>query len=278
MELLVLGGTAFLGREIARTAIGRGHRVTCAARGSSAPPEGAEFVPVDRDQDDGLAPVADRHWDGVIDVARQPGHMRRAVRDMAADHRVFVSSGNAYADFSAIEQSEDAATLAPLEADDMTSDDDYGAAKVACEQAVRTAGPSAVVRSGLIAGPGDWSGRTGYWPWRFAHPVGAEVVVPDDPDFPCAMIDVRDLAAWLVDLAEGRVEGTFNATGPTTDLRSVLDVAARVAGSSAQPRPGRHLTRDLLPFRPFRASERSEQEQISREGRAQVAPASAASR
>ena len=233
----MLGGTAFLGREIARTALARGHDVTCAARGSSAPPDGAAFVRVDRDEEDGLAPLAGRRWDGVVDVARQPGHVRRAVRDVEADHRVFVSSGNAYADFSSIEQSEDAATLPPLEADTMTSDEDYGAAKVACEQAVLAAGPAAVVRSGLIAGPGDWSGRTGYWPWRFAHPVGPEVVVPDDLGFPCAMVDVRDLAAWIVDLAERRVEGVFNATGPTTDLRSVLDVATRVAGSSARPRP-----------------------------------------
>ena len=103
-------------------------------------------------------------------MARQPGYVHRAVRDLTADHRVLVSSGNAYADFSSIEQSEDAATLAPLEADTMSSEEDYGAAKVACEQAVRGAGPSAVVRAGLIGGPGDWSGRSGYWPWRFAHP------------------------------------------------------------------------------------------------------------
>lgn len=233
----MLGGTAFLGREIARNALERGHRVTCAARGSAPPPDGTELVRVDRDEEDGLAPLAGRRWDGVIDVARQPGHVRRAVRDVAAAHRVFVSSGNAYADFSSIEQSEDAPTLAPLRADTMASDEDYGAAKVACEQAMLAAGPAAVVRSGLIGGPGDWSGRTGYWPWRFAHPVEPEVVVPDDLGFPCAMIDVRDLAAWLVDLAERRVEGVFNATGPTTDFATVLAASAAVAGSSARPRP-----------------------------------------
>ncbi|MET1134228.1 MAG: NAD-dependent epimerase/dehydratase family protein [Aeromicrobium sp.] len=237
MDLLVLGGTAFLGREIARAALARGHRVTCAARGSAEPPAGAAFVRIDRDEDDGLAPLAGRRWDGVIDVARQPGYVRRAVRDLTADHRVLVSSGNAYADFSSIEQSEDAATLAPLAADTMSSEEDYGAAKVACEQAVRGTGTSAVVRAGLIGGPGDGSGRSGYWPWRFAHPEGPEVVVPDDLEFPCAMIDVRDLAGWIVDLAERRVDGVFNATGPTTDLRSVLDLAARVADSSARPRP-----------------------------------------
>ena len=114
----------------------------------------------------------------------------------------------------------------------------YGEAKVACEAAVRGGGTTATIaRSGLIGGPGDWSGRTGYWPWRFAHPVGDDVVVPDDLGFPCALVDVRDLAAWLVLAAERRLDGVFNATGPTTTLGEVLAAAAAVSGSTARPRP-----------------------------------------
>lgn len=107
----------------------------------------------------------------------------------------------------------------------------YGEAKVACEAAVLASGATAtVVRSGLIGGPGDSSGRTGYWPWRFAHPVGEEVVVPDDPEFPTAMVDVRDLAAWVVTLVEEPTGGVFNATGPTTPLGEVLARPAHRAG------------------------------------------------
>ena len=143
-----------------------------------------------------------------------------------------------YAWFAAVEQPEDAPRLAPLEGDVMLDMDTYGEAKVACEDAVTGDGVGAtVVRSGLIGGPGDTSGRTGYWPWRLAHPVGDEVVVPDDLDFPCALVDVRDLAAWLVTAAERRLDGAFNVTGPTTPLREVLATAAEVAGSSARLRP-----------------------------------------
>lgn len=53
-----------------------------------------------------------------------------------------------------------------------------------------------IIRSGLIGGNGDHTGRTGYYPWRFAHPTGENVLVPD-PTFPVAMIDVEDLAAGL---------------------------------------------------------------------------------
>src|SRR6185503_13006694 len=97
MRMLVLGGTAWLGRTVALEALRRGHDVTCLARGSADPPPGATFVSADRDLDDGLAAVADGTWDAVVDVTRHPGHARRAVRDLVARHRVLVSTGNVYA-------------------------------------------------------------------------------------------------------------------------------------------------------------------------------------
>ena len=240
----MLGGTAWLGRTVALEALRRGHDVTCLARGNDDPPPGATFVTADRDLDDGLDAVASETWDAVVDVTRHPGHARRAVRDLTAGHRVLVSTGNVYARFDALEQPESSPLRGPLDGDLMTDMEVYGEAKVACENAVRDAGDTAtIVRSGLIGGPGDWSGRTGYWPWRFAHPVGEHVVVPDELDFPCAIIDVRDLASWLVTTSEERLDGTFNATGPTMPLGQVLEVAARVAGSTAEPLP---VDRDRL--------------------------------
>lgn len=238
MQILMLGGTAFLGRAISEAAIERGHSVTCVARGSAQHPDRAEFVRADRDQEDGLDGVSASHWDVAIDDSRQPGQVRRAVRDVRTHHWVFVSSGNAYADFSRLEQAEDSAILEPLAGDVMADMSQYGPAKVACEQAIRgSEATSTIVRSGLIGGPGDETGRSGYWPWRFAHPSGPDVIVPDDPAFPSAMIDVRDLAAWIVTAAERRLDGVFNATGPTTTLEAVLDTAAEVASSRVPARP-----------------------------------------
>ncbi len=238
MDLLLLGGTAFLGRAIAEAARDRGVDVTCLARGSALAAGGVRLVSADRDDEDGLTPVRDQQWDAVIDVSRQPGQVRRAVRDLTTDHWVFVSSGNVYARFDLSEQDETAQLNEPLVGDLLQDMSRYGPAKVACEQAVRSASTtSTIVRPGLIAGPGDWSGRSGYYPWRFAHPTGPDVLVPPDMDFPCALIDVDDLAAWIVDSAHQRIEGTFNATGPTTTLGDLLEIARRVAGSDAQARP-----------------------------------------
>jgi nucleoside-diphosphate-sugar epimerase len=223
---------------VAEEALARGHDVTCVARGSAPPPDGVRFVVADRDADDGLAEVAGTAWDAVVDVSRQPGQVRRSVRDLRTAHHVFVSTGNVYAAFDALEQDEDSPLRAPLDAEVMEDMETYGEAKVACERAVLGSRALAtVVRSGLIGGPGDWSGRTGYWPWRFAHPVTDEVVVPDDLGFPTAMVDVRDLGAWVVTVVEDGTGGVFNATGPTTPLGEVLAVAAQVAGSTARPRP-----------------------------------------
>jgi nucleoside-diphosphate-sugar epimerase len=173
----------------------------------------------------------------VIDVSRQPGQVGRAVRDLRTRHFVLISSGNVYADFTTIEQDEDADLLPPLPGEVMEDMSTYGEAKVACEESVRASDSSStIVRSGLIGGPGDWSGRSGYWPWRFAHPTADDVIIPDDPDFPCAIIDVRDLATWVITAAERQLDATFNATGPTIPLHQVIAAAARVADSTAQPR------------------------------------------
>lgn len=237
MRLLILGGTAFLGREVALAGLERGHEVTCLARGSAPVPEGVAFVRGDRDQPDGLAGVASTSWDAVVDVTGHPIHVKRAVRDLQTDHWVFVSTANVYAPGAGADVQESAPLLAPFEGDRTDSMDTYGSAKVACEVAYRDSGtPATLVRAGLIGGPADTSGRSGYWPWRFAHPVSDEVVVVDDPDYPTALVDVRDLAVWIVLAAEEQLEGAFNVTGPTLRLSQVLDAAARAAGSTVRRR------------------------------------------
>ncbi len=113
----------------------------------------------------------------------------------------------------------------------------YGEAKVACEQAVAGAfgaSRTLIARVGLIGGPGDGSGRSGYWPWRFARPSNRQgaVLVPDAPDVPTAVIDVRDLAAWLVRCAEAEAAGVFNAGGIALPMADHLTSARAATGHS----------------------------------------------
>jgi len=238
MRLLVLGGTVFLGRAVARHARDAGHEVTCAARGQSGPPaEGIRFVAVDRSAPAGLSPLAGEAFDAVIDVARRPSHVRAAVETLAGrvGHWSFVSTCSVYADNATPGQrAEDAPLLpaAPPEVDDAQGSA-YGPCKVTCEQVVRDgigADRAFLCRAGLIVGPEDPSGRFAYWVRRLAR--GGEVLAPGHPDEPVQFVDVRDLAGWLVAAAESGLTGPYDGIGaPMPRGRFLAEVAAGVGGS-----------------------------------------------
>lgn len=234
MEILVLGGTAWLGQEIAKAALAAGHDVTALARGASGPvPDGVRHVVADRTARDAYDAVAGRDWGAVLDVARQPSHVRSAVRALGsrAGSWVFVSSASVYAAHSTV-GADETAELLPADDEDDEGWDTYGQRKVACERAVLDAIPDRVLvaRSGLLAGPGDHTDRTGYWPLRFAHPAAPDgaVLVPDSALL-TQVLDVRDLAAWLVHAAERGERGVVNASGPVVPLADHLATARRVA-------------------------------------------------
>lgn len=149
---------------------------------------------------------------GGVDVIRQPGQARRAVRELTARHWVLMSSGNVYARFDQPDHREDAPLPSPLADDVMPDMSRPGEAKVACEE-VDQGGTNGhtVIHAGLIGGDRDWSGHSGYYPWPSDRPGHAR---PTGSHFPVAMIDVEDLAAWIVDCARERVQGVFNATTP----------------------------------------------------------------
>ena len=238
MRFLILGGTAWLGSTIATAAMHHGHKVTCLARGESGDvPDGIRLVRGDRDRPGAYAAVAVEDWDVVVDVSRQPGQVASAVaalRERAGSY-TFVSSGNVYSDAATLGQDENAALLGALADGVLGSMENYGEAKVACEHLVQGgfgAERSLIARAGLIGGPGDVSDRSGYWPMRFSEPAAADgsVLVPEVPGLFSQLIDVRDLAEWIVDAAEDRTTGVFNTTGETVSLAEHLAVARGVAG------------------------------------------------
>lgn len=233
MRILVLGGTVFLSAEIARQALARGHDVTALARGTAAlPPEGAAFVQADRALGADAYVGLDGDWDEVVEVSWDPGQVSDALVALAgrAGHWTYVSSCSVYADHAQTNTDESAALLPELEVG-ADAADFYGEAKVSCERRSADAvGPRLhISRPGLIVGPGDASDRFGYWPARFARD-NDPVLVPDLPDALTQVIDVRDLAAWLLDAAEKRIAGTFNAVGHTVGFNAVLGAAIDAAG------------------------------------------------
>ena len=237
MRVLVLGGTVFLGRHVVETLLARGHEVTLFHRGK----RGRELFPdVERVLGD-RATDLDRlptgvTWDAVVDTSAYipavAAASAAALRERAGRY-VFISSISVY-DLSRapIDESSPTPELPPDASRDVMVAETYGPLKVLCEREVRSAfgdDRTLIVRPGLIVGPYDPTDRFTYWPVRFAR--GGDVLVPDDLDAQTPIIDVRDLATFIVDAIEHGSSGVVNTAGtPDTTLRAMFDACA-VAGT-----------------------------------------------
>jgi len=226
---LILGGTAWLGREIAEQLVARGKDVTCLARGESgAVPRGVRFVRSDRRAPGAYDSVAGSDWDEIIELTYDADLVTGALEALAdnTQHWTLVSSVSVYASNSEPSADEDAALVEP------TDLDNYAHAKVAAERATTEAigDRLLIARPGLIAGPGDTSDRFSYWVSRMALAPREPVLVPDVHDRAVQYIDVRDLAEWLIDAGRRGLTGVHNAVGSERELSTVLLAAAQVAG------------------------------------------------
>jgi 2'-hydroxyisoflavone reductase len=152
---------------------------------------------------------------------------------------VFISSISVYPDASlkniGIDESDPVGTLEDETVEEITGET-YGPLKALCEGTAREVFGEArtlVVRPGLIVGPNDPTDRFTYWPVRVAR--GGEVLAPEKPEVPVQIVDVRDLATFIIELIEAEASGVYNATGPEYELTfgAMLETCKRVSGSDA---------------------------------------------
>jgi 2'-hydroxyisoflavone reductase len=237
MQILVLGGTRFAGRAIVDAALGRGDAVTLFNRGKTDPGlyPGVETVIGDRTED--LSPLDGREFDVVIDVACYDPAVARlsaeAFRDRAGRY-VFVSSVSVYASQATTEDQLEDSPLAELKPDRPDYPDNYGANKALSEAVVREVfGDRALIgRPGLFTGPHDPTDRFPYWPRRIA--AGGRVLAPGDPVDLTQVIDVRDLAAFLLDACHRDRGGVYNLTGAPRPFGILLDLCRTATYSDAE--------------------------------------------
>jgi 2'-hydroxyisoflavone reductase len=222
LKLLILGGTGFIGPYQVQYALDRGHSVTLFNRGRTNPQlfPNVEKLTGDRAAND-LKALEGREWDMVIDnSAIDPVWVEQSASLLRGKVRryIFISTRSVYFDTSRVPMTIDAPLCTrentPVEAGKPLP---YCLAKAIGEAAIQRiigADRTLIVRPSLVVGPGDLTDRFTYWPVRIER--GGEVLAPGDGSDPVQVIDARDLAEWMIRLAEMGTIGVYNALGPRT--------------------------------------------------------------
>jgi 2'-hydroxyisoflavone reductase len=245
MKVLILGGTRFLGKAMVEEGLKRGHELTLFNRGNN---QGvfAEVEQLIGDRDGDLSVLKNRQWDVVMDTCGFKPSQIEKVASVLGDniqHYTYISSISVYKDWipEGLTENYHLQTMEPeqlkaVEEGTVSPYEHYGALKVLCEEAAEKHWPSRVlnVRAGQLVGAFDYTDRLPYWVQRVAQ--GGKVLVPGRPDRPVQLIDVKDIARWVFDMAESRRAGTFNVTGPDEQLtmERLLNTCMAAANSECE--------------------------------------------
>lgn len=234
MNVLILGGTVFLGIHLTEVLQNHGHQVTLFNRGTKNPLFFHDVEKLIGDRNDNLQALLGRRFDAVIDTS---GYIPRIVELSAkvlsnvTDHYTFISTINVYENFqkTEIDETFPLAQLADPQ-NETFSDQSYGPLKALCEDVIQRYFPmkSLIIRPGIIVGPNDPTGRFTYWLRRLA--AGGEVLAP--PNQPLQVIDVSDLAKWTIEMIERRSTGIYNATGESISFNYLLQECQKISPQS----------------------------------------------
>ena len=238
LSILILGGTSFLGPHQIKYALERGHKVSIFTRGKTKPNVNTEvFESVEHligDRENNLTALEGRNWDVIIDNSGRKVEWTRKTAQLLKENcgvYVYTSSTGVYFPYKTSDIKEDQKVLLKepdnLEDETLKMEYWYGIMKANSElEAIKAFGKerSVIVRPTYMFGPGDKTDRFMHWPIRLAK--GGEILVPGKTDDPVQYIDVRDVAEFMIRLAEQKAFGTYNAVGPTEN-ETMLDFVTK---------------------------------------------------
>ncbi|MGH7604240.1 MAG: NAD-dependent epimerase/dehydratase family protein [Gemmatimonadaceae bacterium] len=226
-KILILGGTNFLGPACVDAAIIAGHTVTLFNRGVTNPElyPHLEKLRGYRDPDPTqqiFASLAQRHWDAIIDVwPSDPSLVESAARLLAprTEHYLFVSSIAAY-DFN--DYARPGLTESGLLAEWKGSSASYRRSKAESERRLNSiVGPRlTIVRPGPIKGDRDTTPDLYTW---LVRAQSGKHIAPGSGDDHVQMVDVKDVARFLISAIDRSIYGTYNLTGRALTFRQFID-------------------------------------------------------
>jgi 2'-hydroxyisoflavone reductase len=226
LNILILGGTSFLGPHQIAYAISRGHSITTFTRGKTKPTiHTALFDQVEQligDRENNLSALENRQWDVIIDNSGRKTEWTKKTANLLKEKSgiyLYISSTGVHFPYltAGLNEESEVALSVPenLPVEYMKMSYDYGVMKATSELAVEKAfgkDRTIVVRPTYMFGPGDLTNRFIHWPIRLAK--GGDILVPGRKNDPVQYVDVRDVAEWCIRLAEKKATGTYAAVGP----------------------------------------------------------------
>lgn len=225
MNILVMGGTRFVGKPLVAQLLDQGHALTLFTRGNKPAPAGVEHLVGDRSSAEDLALLDGRRFEVIVDSSGRTLEDTRAVleRTGAPSHRlVYVSSAGVYAD----------SELWPLDEDSPTDPASRHAGKLDTEAWLRAQGiPFTSFRPTYIVGPGNYNPVESWFFDRIVH--GQPVPLPGDGSTVTQLGHAHDLATAMarcigVDAAANRIYNCSGRQGIT--FRGLVHAAAVAAG------------------------------------------------
>jgi 2'-hydroxyisoflavone reductase len=219
--------------------VAQGHRVTLFNRGVTNPElfphlEKLRGFRGSEADDQDLAALARRHFDVVVDVWPNDPDVVASAAEFLKDrprHYVYVSSVAAYdsREFAKAGITEDA----PLEPWTSTARK-YNRGKAESERRLRAilGDKLTIVRPGPIKGKRDTTPDLLTWLLRAQN--GGRHIAPGDGNDPVELVDVQDVARFMVLAIDRTLFGTFNLTGRPMTFREFLDSCKAATQSDAR--------------------------------------------
>ena len=229
MQILVMGGTRFVGKPLVARLQSQGHALTLFTRGKNPVPAGVEHLCGDRSSDEGLSALQGRRFDVIVDSSgRKLEDSRRVVTITGVpSHRfVYVSSAGVYAD----------SDQWPLDESSPTDPQSRHAGKADTEAWLRSEGiPFTSFRPTYIYGPGNYNPIER---WFFDRIVNNRPIpLPGDGSTITQLGHVEDLAEAMarsieVDAAANRI---YNCSGKQgVSFRGLIRAAALACGQDPE--------------------------------------------
>ena len=246
LNILILGGTSFLGPHQIAYALSRGHKVSTFTRGKTTPKVHADlFEKVEMligDREDNLKALENRQWDVVIDNSGRKVSWTKATAELLKDNAgmyMYTSSTGVfypYLNGNLTEETEVALEVPEGLTENEKYEMDYGVMKANSElAAINTFGTerTVVIRPTYMLGPADRTDRFIHWPVRLAN--GGQHLVPGKAEDLVQYIDVRDVAEWFIRLAENKSHGIYNGVGPNEEqtMQQFIKEAAKAFDTSS---------------------------------------------